>query len=803
LNTRSLHIIKIGGILANDTSMFTAFKLAINELSIPLQQKHNITLQYELSDSKNSFHTAVIDATQQMLTSVQGIVGGKLNLIAKAIAQTCTDFNIAQIGYGANAAELSLASLYPTFARIYPSNGFEAYILANLIGNVFGWKRVVLLPTTNQYGTIATSVFTYYAKQFDIEIIQSIAIPPGTGIRSFSEDILVEQIKNMAMYDARIWVFLSDDITAVANFFYIAKEQNILSSNTHFLGGSAITTMNLFHENNLSYSFLHSFLNGYIGIKPADNEWMNTSKGQSFLTKLQNIMGKGLHPISPLSAYVYDAVYVLVNGITNYYLTNRINLNNKTIPFINGIELNKYIIKNTSFHGITGLIQLIEGLMFLNDYGSGDREVGVQFEVLNYQNINETVQGMYFKRIGTFTPNQGIDYSSTIKWGTPYNEIPMDRPEPIVVNMSSSLKSFIMFMFICVFLSTSFVFVFVVMYQKSRLLKASQLPMLYIILISLYFAAARIVVSMFEVSSDLCITRYWMGHLAFTAVMTFLSKTLRVHLLVNNNFKKLKITSVQCIFFILLLLSVSLLNMIVITSVYTPHVKSYYSTFITGQYTYYYYCTTETYDWALFTYEMIILLVSVKLCYDTRSVPDAVNESKVISKVIFFIMIICSICFPCIFELNLHPYQYEIIIDVAYFLCSMFILLQYFMPKLLLLLNGNDLDRHMKFTNNHRVSDTSIINNNELLKVYMPKLPKSIQECNELVLKIQTYKMMLEQRATQETNATNSNQLPYSQSSASNEHSLANSSIVEVSEHSSSNIIPGGSETSLTLPGLL
>jgi hypothetical protein len=49
----------------------------------------------------------------------------------------------------------------------------------------------------------------------------------------------------------------------------------------------------------------------------------------------------------------------------------------------------------------------------------------------------------------------------------------------------------------------------------------------------------------------------------------------------------------------------------------------------------------------------LILVVCMKVCYDTRNVPDAVNESPAISRVVFIVSVITIICFILIFDENL------------------------------------------------------------------------------------------------------------------------------------------------------
>jgi ABC-type branched-subunit amino acid transport system substrate-binding protein len=84
---------------------------------------------------------------------VHGIVGERDNPISKSIALVCSDYNnVAQVSYGSNAAELRNRAAYPNTVGVFPSNAYEAYVLADLIGKTWAWSRVALVYTTNIYG---------------------------------------------------------------------------------------------------------------------------------------------------------------------------------------------------------------------------------------------------------------------------------------------------------------------------------------------------------------------------------------------------------------------------------------------------------------------------------------------------------------------------------------------------------------------------------------------------------------------------------------------------------------------------
>jgi 7 transmembrane sweet-taste receptor of 3 GCPR len=320
---------------------------------------------------------------------------------------------------------------------------------------------------------------------------------------------------------------------------------------------------------------------------------------------------------------------------------------------------------------------------------------------------------MSLKRVGTWVPGAGYipctgDYitqspktggCSNLLWGTPGNVQPSDRADPLVETMQPELKGLIIALAVIVFVSVIVVGAVLIAYSSTRLLKASQVPMIWTIVVSMLFGAARIAVASVDIGASSCISGYWMGHLAFSAVIAMLAKTLRVHLIVNAKaMKKVKITTPQVMGFTVILIAVMMILMTFITPLNKIDAAWFRREAITGQYTFVYYCKSRDsgVDWILYVYEIILLIVAAKLCYDTRNVPDAVNEAPAIASVIFMITIVAVIAFSLVFVLNLDPWMDEIITAAAYFVSCMSIVRYYFAPKMYLLLTGADLDKHFK-----------------------------------------------------------------------------------------------------------
>jgi hypothetical protein len=67
-------------------------------------------------------------------------------------------------------------------------------------------------------------------------------------------------------------------------------------------------------------------------------------------------------------------------------------------------------------------------------------------------------------------------------------------------------------------------------YRATRLLKASQIPMVWIVLASTLYAICRIVTASIDITnSAVCMAHYWTGHLAFTGRIELFSNVFVVY----------------------------------------------------------------------------------------------------------------------------------------------------------------------------------------------------------------------------------------------------------------------------------
>jgi hypothetical protein len=357
--------------------------------------------------------------------------------------------------------------------------------------------------------------------------------------------------------------------------------------------------------------------------------------------------------IPHLAAYAYDATLAMGYAVVNYSaaVTGH-SLGEKSfyIPDdLDGVQLTNYMLNNLSFDGATGPVKFSSGRNHIFNYGLGDRLVGQRFAVVNFQYDNITEAGFFMPRVATWSTDDGYElcgddesFSSVeitggchdILWGTPGNAIPVDRDSPIHQAMPPTLQSLLIALALIQIVAALFFAFTLIYFKKKRLLRASQPVMMWFVLLAGIYSAVRIYLASTPIESSTCVAKFWMGHMAFTGIIALMLKTLRVHLLVNSSgFRRLKITTVQVVMWTAIVIAVMMLYMAVVTAISTPRAFELVTIAVTGQYTYSPYCATAnaSFDYVLYIYEVLILFSAAKLAFDTKDVPDAINESQIVA----------------------------------------------------------------------------------------------------------------------------------------------------------------------------
>jgi hypothetical protein len=208
--------------------------------------------------------------------------------------------------------------------------------------------------------------------------------------------------------------------------------------------------------------------------------------------------------------------------------------NNGKVPqSINGLALKNVLIQNITFPGYSGDIEFSAGRPQISHYGMGDRIVGVRFKVLNFHPGNGSVSTFTLGRVGTWTTETGFALCtqdptlqsivtgkcSGVLYGTEGNVKPTDRPHSVQLTMEPTARISLFFLASINFALILFFMSILVRFRKTRLLKASQPSMTWIIITANCFNVARTVLAGTDVSPSRCVLDIWTGHLAFIAVV--------------------------------------------------------------------------------------------------------------------------------------------------------------------------------------------------------------------------------------------------------------------------------------------
>ena len=330
---------------------------------------------------------------------------------------------------------------------------------------------------------------------------------------------------------------------------------------------------------------------------------------------------------------MYDTVYAIARAMDTH-----IRMYGPRASF-RGQNLKQVLYNNVSFQGLTGEVSFFSGLQGFETYYAGGRRTGAYYQVVNYHTCSAAGTTYPCRRtIGTLHSEQGYKACTTaqyadcdqIAYGTADNTKPLDWPLPVVAQLPTALAAVLWVLAVVILLLVIGFAAMVFLYQKTEVIKAGQPTMLYFILFGGLIGGFRIIVSTLHVSDATCSASLWLSHLSYGVVFgTLIIKTWRVHRLVNSGFKRVKITSSYINNVVIGSIFAMCMYLIVLQFVSRPHlhyVASYSGnkTTLSGK------CMLEetALSTALIVVEGLTVLIGVVLCWLTRGVPDAVNESS-------------------------------------------------------------------------------------------------------------------------------------------------------------------------------
>ena len=393
----------------------------------------------------------------------------------------------------------------------------------------------------------------------------------------------------------------------------------------------------------------------------------------------------------PLAAHAYDAAWSLA------YALDLLTSAGQTA--VSSLDVFNAALNNVSFTGASGCVAFYKGFRIGGvPFHRGNRACGNAYKIENFQAsqfdaINPTVGG--FSQVGTWTLEQGMQLTSGIAYNTADGKAALDTPLHIVVDTPAGLQVFMYVMGVLVVVSVSAVAALVVVFRATKLIKASQPGMLHCILLGGAVAGGRVICGGLPLTDASCAAQMWTGHLSFGLVFGALFiKTWRVHRIINQKgLKRIKITELDVLVRMGVVMAFLVLYLGVAHGVGRLQ-SSVASSTVSNQTTRLLLCSWkyDAFDTTLYIIEAVILLMGARLCWATKDVPDAVNESKFIAYSMTILTLICALVFPIVFLINLSPAIQRLIASLAFAFGALFSIGILFGPKLLLLLTEGDIE---------------------------------------------------------------------------------------------------------------
>lgn len=565
-------IIRIGTIFSFDDDggwqLLPGSLMAIRDLNTLYKAERNITFKVAVGDSLGSFSDSILTSLRMAKNAFGGLgvhamIGAGSNTQTEALAFATRDHDIAMMGYAANASSLSHDIEFPQCARVYPSSSNEGTAMAHMISSYFGYSRAILIHSSDSYGLDGAKLFTSTATTMGIDIISSVQV-------SYSDYELFPTISRMMAYDCRVFILILSDVRQAGVLLYRGSTLDLFNENTVVFCSASLLTPQLWSLVAASNQEICRMMGGIFSVSVADNDWKVTTKGKEFIQRFRSQPNTIIkHPngtkecsaetdddggsflyrtnnninrpynctgniftdfaedgnnISPFAAYSYDATWATGLSILQYVKS----VHNNTVPSrISGTDLQSIVTDKISFQGYSGNIAFSDGISEIDHYGSGDRILGVRYNIGNFHPGNDSQADFSFKRIGTWTKESGFALCGTdptlqstvtggcftVRYGTLDNSRPSDRPPTIYRKMSNDLILLLNLFAATSFLIIIFFAVILILYRKTRLLRALQPPMMWIILTANIFSSIRILLAAMPASPAVCSGGVWMGHL--------------------------------------------------------------------------------------------------------------------------------------------------------------------------------------------------------------------------------------------------------------------------------------------------
>ena len=331
---------------------------------------------------------------------------------------------------------------------------------------------------------------------------------------------------------------------------------------------------------------------------------------------------------------MYDAVYAAAYAIHNL-------IYKKKLSQFTSEDLLSSLLHNVSFQGLTGSVSFDPGTEVQGfQIGDGERLTGNIYSIYNFQKSfyigkrNSTG----FVEVLRFTTSKNDVIASpcpgcqSILYNTNDNSIPKDRASETIISLSESLKYLLFSLSIIGYIIITVLVTIVLLYRKNRIIKTAHPSMLLLILFGGYMGCNNNVLSAYEVNDNICIMKDWFSHLCYGfGFSALLVKTWMVSKVFNSGLKKVKVSIRDGLKNITILMLILIVLLSILTVVDHPHAATRVTSDVHKPLRYYFCSESNVVVLPiLLVIEVLCLALGLKLCWDIRKVPDALNESKYI-----------------------------------------------------------------------------------------------------------------------------------------------------------------------------
>ena len=594
-------------------------------------------------------------------TSGSSEVASKLNNWVSSV--------VPQISYGATSSKLGHRDEYPGFLRTCPSDSFQGITIGTFIYQTFGWRRVTIFYSGDLYGSDLLQEFEddnpeikiesrylFWSGTSDFSGFINQALSSGSLNHIFiflmvSSDAgrLLEQGYDLGLFTEGTQILGTDQLLSPDTWMAMSEIADIPKLMKGCI--SVYSTLSIARKKTKFKDFVKRWRAQKNTIsKRADGSTVcDQSKDDAGIRYLyQGVVNStmvctGLNftsfaldgsDIFDLALYAYDAVYALARGLQSQ-------------PNFTGLDLYNEILYRGNYTGITGIFNFK-----LDSYGSGqfsmgDREGGLEYMMRNFDPayFNSSMPsstspirniGVWLVDEGMFVPCDKRTDSKCSEWvfNTKDNSVPVGDSVVVEVQMTTETRNGLLIGGLFSLGMTFFTTLYLVIHSQNRLFRASQPGMLLLILLGAGIASIRVIVATLDISNVTCVAGKWMGHLAFGLVFgALILRIWRVNKLMTSGVRRVIVTLSRVQQMLAAGLFLLCMYLLMDTFVGVPH-KSHdvvYANAATINHLIK--CTNKQpiTTYVIYFFEAVVLIAGARICWNTKDVPDAVDDSKYIA----------------------------------------------------------------------------------------------------------------------------------------------------------------------------